>query len=162
MRNRTSLSREPVTRHFRADCKSALELPVGLMDSPKEKHGWGTINPDQTGKDFIPYAMVSIGQGVPEGGSIGDSTQIWVLTYRVTLAGVTHSQTEVVADKLRFNLPEYSRQVIKDERNQTAWKIMEYSCIAIGDVNRITGLQPEYFVQTDTYQMRVSKGKWNG
>lgn len=147
------------TASFKELCETAAGLPVGLGGFPKEKHGWGSVNEDVGDGEFIPYFMITVGAATSDGGAVGDSGTEWTLNYRVTIAGIDITQTEDVADHLRIELQKLVRISLHHERSDTNWRIMEIKCPTLGDVNKVGALQPDYFIQTDSYQLRVTKGR---
>ena len=160
MRAKSALPRSLFTAHFKEYAQTATGLPVGLGGFPEGvEYGWGSVNEGAPLDEFIPYYMIAVGQATPDGGSIGDSGTEWTLNYRVTIAGVDIVQTEDVADHLRIELQKLSRISLHHERSDTDWRIMEYKCPLIGDVNKVSALQPDYYIQTDSYQVRVTKGR---
>lgn len=156
-RQPSSLPRELITGEVLAQLKTA-SLPVGDMGAPEDPYGWQSDNPNE-GTPFIPYMSLSVGAAGAPQGAVGDSGTEWETRYSVAYVGVTRTQTEAVADKMRLHLVGQERVSLHHERSDTNWRITQYRCDRIGAIQKITGSFPDYYTQLDEFVVRVSKEK---
>lgn len=133
---------------------AGFALPVGDNDVPSAPHGWQG-EPNESLSNFIPWIVLAPGQASRAQGSIGDPQSDWVLPYYFSSAGVSRTQTESVADKIRDRLKDLVKEIVllKDEN----WKLTYVGVTSIGGVSRIGSTSPAYHVQTDAIEFWLSK-----
>lgn len=153
-RQKATLSRG----HFTAWMITLLKVedfPVGDNNIPVEPYGWQG-QPNDASATFTPWMSVGTGTARPSGGSFGDSASEHVLSFSVTYNGVTRDQTEWLADKMRKEFGNAERSVV-DCGVYGSWKIQQVQTISVGGIQRIKTSFPDYYVQTDAFDIWVSK-----
>lgn len=128
--------------------------PIGDSEPPREPHGWQG-EPNSGGTNFIPWLTLSAGNANNSSGPIAASQADWKLIYFLTTAGVTRQQTEAVADTSREHMVVLERSLIP--AGSSNWKVQQVRVTNIGGVTRIGQISPSYYVQTDTYEIWLSK-----
>lgn len=152
----SSISRGPVTNRLLAELATE-GFPVGDNASPSVPFGWQG-EPNDPGTTFTPWLSLSPGvaqlQAPP--GAMGDTQTEWRLGYSVVYAGLSRKQTEALADRMRLNLTNISRESIDTPTG--AWRIQKTTCISIGNTSRIGSAYPDYFTQADSFEVWITKG----
>lgn len=156
-RQRSTLSRAHFTNWIIANL-SAEGLPVGDNSTPLDPYGWKGAQPNATDATFTPWMSVSNGTARPSARpqSLGDAGSEHVMSYGIQYAAVTREQVEWLADKLR-------KTFVNAERNQVdcgvygIWTIVQVQCVSIGGISRIRSALPDYYVQTDNFDIWASK-----
>jgi len=152
----SSISRGPISNRLLAELDTE-GFPVGDNASPVVPYGWQG-EPNDPGTTFTPWLSLTPGvaslQTPP--GSIGDSQSQWRLNYTIVYAGVSRKQTEALADRMRLNLTNISRESVDTPTGK--WRIQKVTCIGIGNTSRIGSAYPDYFTQADSFEVWVTKG----
>lgn len=153
------LERAPVTTGL-ITVLDNLGFPVGDNGSPTVPFGWQGET-DAAGGTFIPWLSIS-----PMGGS-GSGEQdlsslagqaFWVLNYSLYMAGVNRTQCETLADRARAALCSLGVESIATVQGETAvWQIAGVACTSVGSNVQNTTAIPYYYVQSDNYQVRVTR-----
>ena len=147
-----TIERAPVTERMLDELKLSA-LPVGDNAAPDDAHGWQG-EPNSDGTNFIPYMMLSAGVARAGTGSIGQSASEWRLPYSVTYAGVSRDMVDWLADKVRVQLTNITRDRVAEGFN---WRIQQIRCTSVGGSNRIGSTFPDYFTQADLFEVWLSK-----
>lgn len=151
----SALSRGPITTRLLAELAEE-GFPVGDQTSPDGEYGWaGEPNTENTA--FTPWMVLSPLTGQPQRvpGAMGDTGTEWMLPYTVFYAGISRKQAEALADKMRAALCNIERESITTSTGD--WRIMKISCTAIGGTNRVGAAYPDYFTQTDSFEVWITK-----
>lgn len=157
--DRSSLSRG----HFSKWLIDTLEdtgNPVGDANVPNGVlFGWQG-EPGVSGSYFIPWLASSPGTARinpnPRGGAFGDAGREWILSYSVTYNSANREQVEWLADSTRKELVNIDR-VNLDCGDYGTWRIQQLQSITVGGILRVRTTDPDYFVQTDTFDIWTSK-----
>lgn len=149
----SSVSRGPITTHLYNELHTA-NFPVGDNSSPEGEYGWNGEPGEGT---FTPWMILTPLTGTPQrvSGAMGDSSTEWVLPYSVFYAGVTRKQSEALADKMREHLTNITRISIATPTG--AWRIQKISSTNIGSSIRVGSAYPDYYTQTDNFEVWTSK-----
>jgi hypothetical protein len=152
----SAISRGPITTRLLAELATE-GFPVGDNSAPTIAFGWQG-EPNGATSTFIPWLSLSPGVGSVQNpvGTFGDSGTEWKLAYNVFYAAVTRKQAEALADRMRLNLTNISREKIDTPTG--LWKIQKVSCVAIGNTNRVGSAYPDYFTQADSFEVWITKG----
>lgn len=151
----SSISRGPITNRLLAELATE-GFPVGDNASPAVPYGWSG-EPNDPGSTFTPWLSLSPGAATlqtPQ--SMGDSQSEWRLAYTVLYSGISRKQTEALADRMRLNLTNISRESIETPTGN--WRIQKTTCTAIGNTSRVGSAYPDYFTQADSFEVWVTKG----
>lgn len=152
--HQTALQRRPITARLVTEAET-LGFPVGNTASPKTPYGWQG-EPNSETASFIPWVEVMPGPAQLQASQgMGDTGKNWRASYNLFYAGVDVSQTEALADKLRVALNNIARELVpSDEGN---WKIQKITCTVVGSTVRNSSAVPDYFTQTDTFEVWITK-----
>jgi hypothetical protein len=152
----SSLSRGPITNRLLAELDTE-GFPVGDNASPVVAYGWQG-EPNSSTSTFIPWLSLSPGNAVLQApaGALGDSQSEWRLSYQVFYAGLSRKQTEALADRMRLNITNITRESVDTDTGR--WRIQKTTCISIGNTTRIGSAYPDYFTQADSFEVWVTKG----
>jgi hypothetical protein len=158
-RDRSSISRA----HFSNWLITTLEAfgnPVGDAHYPRTTaYGWQG-EPNVETSFFIPWLASTPGTArvnpAPRGGAFGDSGKEWTLSYSISYNAVDREQVEWLADSTRKSLVNTERVEV-DCGDYGTWQIQQAQCITVGGVLRIRSTDPDYYVQTDAFDIWVSK-----
>lgn len=153
-REKPTISRGHITKYL-VDTLALQSFPVGDGKAPTVPHGWQG-EPNATGSHFIPWMGVQTGTGRPTGGSFGGSSTEHILSYSVEYAAVDREQVEYLADSTRKLLVNAVREDI-DCGDAGTWKLQQVTNTSIGGISRLRSPFPDYFVQTDGFDIWVSK-----
>lgn len=152
----SALNRAPITARLILELEGS-GFPVGDNSSPTVPYGWQG-EPNSESSTFIPFLGISPMNAMPQrmgqGGPMADSQSEWQLPYTIWYAGVTRKQTEALADRLRGQLVNIAREGVGDTQR---WRIQQIRCIAIGANTRVGSAYPDYYTQTDTFEVWASK-----
>jgi hypothetical protein len=88
-------------------------------------------------------------------GTFGDTGTEWRLNYAVFYAGITRKQQEALADRMRNVLVNITRQGVVTDTG--TWRIQKVSCSGVGSSNRIGSAYPDYYTQTDNFEVWITK-----
>lgn len=151
------VERGPISDRVLKELKD-VGFPVGDNSSPDDPFGWSG-EPNAENSTFTPWMMLAELSGQPQKppGGLGDTGTEWILPYSVFYAGLSRRQTEALADRLRDALVNIERENVTGVNG--SWRIQKISCTAIGSSNRIGSAYPDYFSQTDTFEVWTSKGR---
>ena len=151
----SSPSRGPITTYLLGQLRT-LNFPVGDNGSPPPPYGWQG-EPNAADATFIPWMTLTPGAAQPQSlsGALGDTGTEWRLPYSVFYAGLSRKQTEALADRMRNSLTNISREDIETETG--TWRIQKLSCGAIGSSNRVGSAYPDYYTQSDSFEVWISK-----
>jgi hypothetical protein len=151
----SSPARKPITNAILAQLVT-VGFPVGDSDRPTSAHGWSG-QPNEDGATFTPWSTLGVGSAAPQRlpGSFGDSTSEWTLAYTVFSTGISRIQAESLADRNRTALNEMTRTSITGENGN--WKVQKVACTAIGGVTKFESAFPDYWGQTDSIEIWISK-----
>ena len=149
----STINRGPITDRILAEL-AVDGLPVGDNAAPLSLHGWQG-EPNADGSNFIPWMSCFGGTSRSASGSFGDSASEWRLPYTVTYAGVTRSQLDWLADKARRRLVAINRESVLTESG--SWRILQIACTSVGATNRIGAPFPDYYTQSDLFEVWLSK-----
>ena len=106
---------------------------------------------------FIPWLSISPGTGVLQTSQdMADTQRDWKLGYLVFYSGISRLQTEALADRMRLALTTIAREDVDTDTG--TWKIQKVGCQAIGNTSRIASGYPDYFTQSDSFEVWVTKG----
>ena len=146
----SSPPRGPITTRVITELK-VENFPVGDNAAPEDPFGWQG-QPNDDGSTFIPWMSVTPTSAVPQTVmSFGDTGREWRMSYNVFYAGISRKQSEALADRMRARLTNIAREGVN------GWKIQKISCNAIGSNNRVGSAYPDYYTQTDNFEVWVSK-----
>lgn len=151
----SALSRGPITTALVAHLETST-FPVGDNAPPEDPYGWQG-EPDTTGASFIPWLSLQPGTAVAQNppGTFGDTGTEWRLNYAVFYAGITRKQQEALADRMRNVLVNITRQGVVTDSG--TWRIQKVSCSGVGSSNRIGSAYPDYYTQTDNFEVWITK-----
>lgn len=152
----SSISRGPITTRLLAELVTE-GFPVGDNAQPTAPFGWQG-EPNEPGTTFTPWLSLSPGAATLQSpaGAMGDSQSDWRLSYSVVYAGISRKQTEALADRMRMNLTNITREDVATETGN--WRIQKITCSTIGNTNRIGSAYPDYFTQADSFEVWVTRG----
>lgn len=151
----SSLSRGPITNRLLAELATE-GFPVGDNASPEVPFGWSG-EPNGASSTFTPWLSLAPGAATLQSPqAMGDSQSDWRLSYTVVYSGISRKQTEALADRMRLNLTNITRESIDTPTG--AWRIQKTTCTAIGNTTRISSAYPDYFTQPDSFEVWVTKG----
>jgi hypothetical protein len=131
-----------------------LGLPVGDNNAPQDPYGWQG-EPNSDGSNFIPWMVLTAGAASAGTGSFGASASEWRLPYTAFYAGVTRTQLEWLADRVRVKLCNIERENVATDTG--AWRIQQIRCTSMGGTNRIGSTFPDYYTQSDLFEVWLSK-----
>lgn len=153
----SSISRGPITTRLLAELETE-GFPVGDNASPSVPYGWQG-EPNDPSATFTPWLSLSPGTGIAQRppGAMADPSTEWRLTYNVFYSGISRKQTEALADRMRMNLTNISKEAIESSTGN--WRIQTVDCNAIGNTTRIGSAYPDYFTQADTFEVWITKGR---
>lgn len=134
-----------------------IPVAVGDNNTPDTAYGWQG-QPNDGSATFIPWMSVGTGNARPTGGTFGDSASEHVMSYSITYSSVARDQGEWLADKMRKEFGNAERQQV-DCGEFGTWKILQVQTMSIGAITRIKSSFPDYYVQTDAFDIWVSKEK---
>jgi hypothetical protein len=151
-----AISRGPITDQLLVQLASE-GFPVGDDAAPTIPFGWQG-EPNDPGKTFTPWLTLTPSAGIPQSpaGPLANTYADWRLGYLVAYAGVSRKQTEALADRMRHNLIYLERELIVTPTG--GWKVQKVSCNNIGNTIRMGSAYPDYFTQSDTFEVWVTKG----
>jgi hypothetical protein len=149
----STINRGPITDRVLTEL-AVDGLPVGDNSAPTTAFGWQG-EPNADGSNFIPWMAAYGGTARPGEGSFADSASEWRLPYTVTYAGVTRNQLDWIADKARKRLVAITREVVATETGN--WKICQIRCTSVGATNRVGSPFPDYYTQSDLFEVWLSK-----
>jgi hypothetical protein len=151
----SALSRGPITTALVTHLETA-GFPVGDNSAPTIPYGWQG-EPDSANTTFIPWMSLTPGTATPQNppGTFADTGTEWRLSYTVFYAGVTRKQQEALADRMRSTLVSITRQGVVTDTG--TWRIQKVSCPGVGSSNRIGSAYPDYFTQSDTFEVWITK-----
>lgn len=149
------IARYPVTSRIIAELEE-LSFPVGDNDNPTEPYGWSG-EPNADSGTFTPWMILTALTGQPQRvpGALSDTGTEWTLPYSVFYAGISRSHTERIADRMRQKLVNIEREGIDTETGR--WRIQKIGCSTIGASAKVTTAYPDYYTQTDVFDVWVSK-----
>jgi hypothetical protein len=152
----SSISRGPITTRLLGELGTE-GFPVGDNTAPTMSFGWQG-EPNDATATFIPWLTLMPGTAVAQSpvGTFGDSSTEWKLGYNVFYSGVTRKQTEALADRMRMALTNIARESVVTDTG--SWRIQKITCTAIGSSTRIGSAYPDYFTQSDTFEVWITKG----
>lgn len=148
-----TINRAPITDRLIAELESTT-LPVGDNAVPAGTYGWQGA-PNGQDSTFIPWMSIYGGTAQAGTGSFGSSASEWRLPYSVTYAGVTRKQLDWLADKARTQLVSIARETVAT--NSGNWRICQIRCTSIGATNRVGAPFPDYYTQSDLFEVWLSK-----
>jgi hypothetical protein len=150
----SAISRGPVTNRVIAELE-VEGFPVGDNQAPTVPFGWQG-EPNSTTSTFIPWMSVAplTGQSQRTPGAMGDTGTEWSLPYSVFYSGMSREHVEALSDRVRNRLTNITREGVETDTGR--WRIMKISCHTVGGVNRVGSTFPDYFTQSDTYDVWVS------
>ena len=151
----SALSRGPITTALVTHLETST-FPVGDNAAPSDPYGWQG-EPDGVPSTFIPWLSLQPGTAVAQSppGTLGDTGTEWRLSYAVFYAGVTRKQQEALADRMRNVLVNITRQGVVTDTG--TWRIQKVSCSGVGSSNRIGSAYPDYYTQTDNFEVWITK-----
>lgn len=151
----SAISRGPITSRVIIELETE-GFPVGDNQAPEEGFGWAG-EPNADSSTFTPWMSVAplTGQSQRLPGALGDTGTEWTLPYSVFYAGISRAHVEALADKMRNKLTNIAREVI--ETDGANWKIQKISCNTVGGVARVGSTFPDYFTESDMFDVWVSK-----
>ena len=153
----SAVSRRQITDRLIAELEEP-GFPVGDSNAPTDPYGWSG-EPNLETSTFTPWMSISAltaqSQRIP--GALGDTGTEWNLPYAIFFSGVTRPQCEALADKMRLALTNIERETITTPSGN--WRIQKVSCVGIGAMNRVGSSFPDYFTQTDSFEVWISKGR---
>lgn len=149
-----TLNRGPITDRLISELETTT-LPVGDNHAPTDPYGWQTDSPDADASSFIPWLVITAGTSSAGTGSMGASSAEWRLPYTIFYAGVTRSQLDWLADKMRMQLTGISREAITTSSGN--WRIQQIRCNSVGGTVRQGTTFPDYYTQTDLFEVWLSK-----
>lgn len=148
-----TIARGPITDRLLAELKET-NLPVGDNTIPESAYGWQG-EPNSDGSNFIPWMVLTAGTAPAGTGSLGISASEWRMSYTVFYAGVTRAQLDWLADKVRTKFVSIEREPVTTGSGN--WRIQQVRCTSVGGTNRIGSTFPDYFTQTDLFEVWLSK-----
>jgi len=148
-----TINRGPITVRLLAELREA-GLPVGDNAAPTDPYGWQG-EPNSEGTNFIPWMVLTAGTATAGTGSFAASATEWRLPYTVFYAGVTRDQLDWLADKMRVKLTNIERESVTTDAGN--WRIQQIRCTSVGGTNRIGSTFPDYFTETDLFEVWLSK-----
>lgn len=153
-RHQSTLQRGPLTAYLIAALETSA-FPVGDTNSPTEPFAWQG-EPNAEGTNFIPWIELMSGPSrLNAMQGFGDTGVDWISSYNVFYAGVNRSQTSTLADRMRLLLNNTARnQIVTDDGTMTVLKI---TCTAVGSTVKVSSTIPDYFTQTDTFEVWTTK-----
>jgi len=131
------------------------DFPVGDGNTPVEAYGWQG-QPNDAGSHFLPWLSSMPGTGRPTAGSMGDSSSEHILSYTISFNAVTREQVEWIADKMRAVLVSTTRVTVNCGAFGN-WRVQQARNVSIGGVMRVKSSFPDYYVQSDAFDIWVSK-----
>lgn len=151
----STISRGPVTTRVIEELETE-GFPVGDNEAPSEPYGWQG-EPNSETSTFIPWMSVTplVGQSQRQPGALADTGTEWSLPYGIFYSGMSRAHVEALSDRMRHKLCNIIREGIETDTGN--WRIMKISCSTVGAVNRVGSTFPDYFTESDTFDVWVSK-----
>lgn len=150
----SSISRGPITARLIEELGQA-GFPVGDNAEPDGAHGWDG-EPNAEGGSFTPWMILTPLVASPQAKqAFGDTGTEWRLPYLVFYAGVSRGQTEALADRARNQLTNIEREGVPSDTGD--WRIQKTTCTAIGASVKVGAAYPDYYTQTDSFEVWISK-----
>jgi hypothetical protein len=151
-----TISRGPITDRLLTQLATE-GFPVGDDAAPTVPYGWQG-EPDDPGKTFTPWITLTPSTAIPQNpaGALANTYADWKLGYQVGYAGISRKQTEALADRMRHGLTYIVRERVQTPTGD--WKFQKAACVTIGNTSRMGSAYPDYFTQTDTFEVWVTKG----
>ena len=151
----SAVSRQQITNRVLAELNEA-GFPVGDNNAPTAAYGWAG-EPDEIDATFTPWMTLTPLAAQPQRipGAVADTGTEWILPYMVFYAGASRKQCEALADKMRLALTNIERERVDSPSG--GWRIMKISCTAIGSNSRTGSAFPDYYAQSDTFEVWISK-----
>ena len=149
-----TINRGPITDRLLSELKE-LSLPVGDNKVPDDPYGWQGAEPDIDTSSFIPWMVLTAGTAPAGSGSLGSSASEWRLPYTVFYAGVSRDQLDWLADRMRSKFVAIERELITTDSGD--WKVQQLRCTSVGGTNRVGSTFPDYYTQTDLFEVWLSK-----
>jgi hypothetical protein len=148
-------ARGPITTHLITRLET-LDFPVGDNTHPEDDYGWQG-EPNAAAATFIPWMTITPVNSQPQTitGSFADPSTEWRMNYNVFYAGVTRAQSEALGDRIRLALCTTPRGQVSGENG--TWRIQKVGCNAIGSNTRVGGAFPDYFTQSDSFEVWITK-----
>jgi hypothetical protein len=151
----STISRGPITSRLLTELLEEA-FPVGDNANPEEPYGWSG-EPNEASTTFTPWMILTPLTGQPQKlpGSLGDGGTAWSLPYSVFYAGLSRKQAEALADRLRSKLCNIERESVTTSTGN--WRIQKVSCSTLGASVKIGSAYPDYYTQTDTFDVWITK-----
>lgn len=148
-----TINRGPITGRLLTELEE-LNLPVGDAKAPTDAYGWQG-EPNATASNFIPWVVLTAGTAPAGTGGFGGSADLWRLPYTVFYAAVRRDQLDWLADKMRNQFVKIERESVVTDSG--SWRIQQIRCTSVGGSNRIGTTTPDYYTQTDVYEVWLAK-----
>ena len=150
----SSISRGPITTRLITELETE-GFPVGDNTMPTTPYGWQG-EPNETTSSFTPWMSIAALTATPQTiMSMGDTGTEWRLAYAVFYAGISRKQCEALGDRMRNQLTNIAREAISTDTG--SWRIQKVSCSGIGASTKVGSAYPDYFSQTDIYEVWITK-----
>ncbi len=160
----TGVRSSPSRAHVTAWMVSELEEtghPVGDGNVPENlPFGWQG-QPNAAPSFFIPWlstmpGTARINPSQATIGSFADAGSEWVMSYSVSFNAVNREEVEWIADSTRKHLVNVERTDL-DCGDYGHWKVQQVRSVSIGGINRVRQTDPDYYLQTDNFDVWISK-----
>lgn len=156
----TTVQRRPLTAIIATQLRTVqvngADVLVGVGSMP-EGSGWGTKSPNDPTGTFTPYLVLTTVTAVPsaDAGSVAGPQQDWHMPYLIQSFGVTHDQTEWMADKTRDALAALRNEIL--DLVDAKYRVQQVWTSSIGGVNRVPQSDPAFFSQQDGVTLWIAK-----
>lgn len=147
------IQRGPITDRLISELEE-LGLPVGDNKAPTDPYGWQG-EPNANGSNFIPWVVLTAGTTPAPTGSFGGSQDLWRMPYTVFYGAVTRKQLDWLADRMRNKFVNIERESVATDTG--SWRIQQIRCTAVGGSIRVSATTPDYYTQTDVYEVWLAK-----
>lgn len=149
-----TLTRGPVTARLIAELQET-NLPVGDNHAPTDAYGWQDEEPGADESNFIPWMVLTAGTASAGAGPLSASAADWKVPYTVFYAGVTREQLDWLADAMRMKLVNIERDPVNTDSG--VWRIQQIRCTSVGGTVRQAATFPDYYSQSDLFEVWLSK-----
>ena len=120
-----------------------------------EDGGWSDGQPGR-GK-FVPYAIVSTGQGSPgQREPLGAKDASWVQAYSLRYVGGSRQQTDWAADRGRVLLDTYAPRNLPLSPTKS-WRVQQVQFTSLGAISRNDTVEPPYWECVDAVNVWLER-----
>lgn len=139
---------------------ATVDKPIGDAEVPRDGVAGWQGEPNSSGTNFVPYAVVTplqVGQGT---GPLADSQGDVVVPYAISAYGVSREQCEWIADRVRAALHTLVKTDVvmwSGTSNQYSRRIQMVLEQQVGQVQRVDQTDPAYYSESDVVALMTSR-----